>query len=297
MSSVDISLLHVFDEVYKARSVSEAAENLGVSQSTVSFGLAKLRKHFHDPLFVRTSAGMEPTPHAEGLIRPIRDALDLLQAALGYQVVFDPSTSARLFRIGMLDISQIVLVPTLMNHIRTIAPHVRIEGAHLSQEVPKMLESGALDLAVGFMPQLQAGFYEQTLFRQDFVCLASNDHPRIGDELTLDEFQEHGHIAVTLPGTGHWIVEKALEDQHIKRSVALYLPSFLGLGIIVENTDLLATVPRRLADTLLPRGRIKLLDPPMKLPSYKVKQHWHERYHHDPGNRWLRGMLSMLFLT
>lgn len=239
---------------------------------------------------------MEPTPHAEGLIQPIRGALDLLQTALHHQIGFDPLTSDRTFRICMLDISQVVLLPILMNHIRAIAPHVRIEVFHITHDAPKMLESGAVDLAVGFIPQLQAGFYEQTLFRQDFVCLAAKDHPRIGDELTLEQFQEVAHLVVTTEGTGHWIVEKSLEDQRIRRNIMLYLPSFLGLPIIVESTDLLVTVPRLLAETLLNRGNIKLLEPPMKLPSYKVKQHWHERYHHDPGVGWLRGVFAELFI-
>ena len=296
ISQINMSLLSIFDEVYTTGSVSRTAENLGLRQSVVSAGLARLRKHFHDPLFVKTPNGMEPTPHAEGLIQPIRGALDLLRAALGHQIIFDPLTSDRTFRICMLDISQIVLIPTLVNHIRVVAPHVHIEGAHIVHDIPKMLESGTADLAVGFMPQLQAGFYEQTLFRQDFVCLAAKDHPRIGDELTLELFQEAKHLVVTTEGTGHAIVEKFLGKQRIQRNIVLRLPSFLGLSIIIESTDLIVTVPRLLAETLSNRGNIKLIEPPIKLPSYKVKQHWHERYHHDPGIQWLRGVFAKLFI-
>ena len=296
INQINIQLLSIFNEVYKTRSVSQAAENLDLGQPVVSSGLAKLREHFHDPLFVRTPKGMEPTPHAAGLIQPIRGALDLLRTTFGHQIVFDPLSSDRTFRICMLDISQIVLMPTLMNHLRATAPHVRIEGAHITQGLPNMLESGAVDLAVGFIPQLQAGFYEQTLFRQDFVCLAAKDHPLIRGELTLEQFQEVKHMVVTTEGTGHGIVEKSLENQQIRRDIVLHLPSFLGLPIVVESTDLLVTVPRLLAEKLSDRGNIKLLEPPMKLPSYKVKQHWHERYHYDPGVQWLRSVFAELFM-
>ena len=111
MTQIDLNLLRIFDEVYRTRSVSHAAQNIGVTQPTISVGLGKLRKYFNDPLFVRTSHGMEPTPHADQLVKWVRQALDSLQMAVGHQVVFDPPTSERTFRIGFTDISQIVAGP------------------------------------------------------------------------------------------------------------------------------------------------------------------------------------------
>jgi DNA-binding transcriptional LysR family regulator len=295
MTDVEIKLLTIFEEVYKTRSVSRTGENVGLSQPSISIALAKLRHYFNDPLFVRTSRGMEPTPHAEELIKPIREALALLRRALGHQIVFDPLTSNRTFRICMTDISQVVMLPTLMNHLKTAAPSVRIETLHIAQDTPKTLESGEADLGIGFMPQLEAGFYQQTLFEQSFVCMVSRDHPRIRSELTLSQFVEEAHIVVTTSGTGHQIVDKVLEAEKIERRIALRLPSFLGIALIVAKTDLLVTVPRRLAEILLENNDIRVFASPVELPSYQVKQHWHERYHSDPGNIWLRGVMWQLF--
>src|SRR5260221_1801542 len=184
---VDLKLLTVFEEVYKTRSVSHAAANIGATQPSISIALAKLRRLFNDPLFVRTSRGMEPTPHAEEVIKPIREAIALLRSTLGSRVVFDPLTSTRTFRISMSDISQIVMLPALMTHLEEAAPSVGIEILHITQETPRALESGDADLGIGFMPQLMAGFYQQTLFEQRFVCVVRKDHPRVRSKLTFPQ--------------------------------------------------------------------------------------------------------------
>jgi DNA-binding transcriptional LysR family regulator len=193
------------------------------------------------------------------------------------------------------DISEIVLLPAIAQRVLATAPNVRLEITHITETIPKSLESGAADVAVGFMPQLEAGFRQQRLFRQEFVCLASEQHPRIKGALTLKQFTAEAHLAVTTSGTGHWIVERTLEESCIERRVVLRVPSFLGLAAVIGATQLLAIVPRRLGETLLPQGKIKILDLPVKIPSYVVKQHWHERYHRDPGNVWLRQAIREIF--
>jgi DNA-binding transcriptional LysR family regulator len=296
MLDVDLKLLTIFQEIFRTRSVSLAAENIRVSQPTVSVGLAKLRRRFNDPLFVRTSAGMEPTPLASELLMPVSEALGLLRYALRHQVVFDPKKSERCFRICMTDISQIVLLPRLLNHLKEAAPSIRIEVIHISATTPKLLESGEADLAIGFMPQLEVGFHRQQLFTQRFVCMLRKDHPRVGERLSLKIFREESHMQVTTPGTGHWIIDKVLEEKQVTRKIALRVPSFLGIASIVANTDLLATVPERLGEALMHSANVKTLKPPINFPSYAVKQHWHERYHHDPRNQWLRSVVAELFL-
>ncbi|ANQ85593.1 LysR family transcriptional regulator [Azoarcus olearius] len=294
MQSLEVRLLTVFDEIYKTRSVTRAADNLGLGQPAVSIALGKLREHFGDPLFVRTSTGMEPTPLGEELVQPIRAALDALAAALGRRTAFDPSSAQRSFRICMTDISQLVLLPRLWAHLRATAPGIRIDIAHLSTETAKMLEAGEADLALGFIPQLEAGFYQQALFRQRYVCMANADHPRIRETLSLAQFEAEEHAVVSSSGTGHLILDREIARQNISRRVALAVPNFLGVAFVVEHTDLLVTIPARLAEVLAGRGRFRTFPVPFELPDYAVKQHWHERYHHDPGNRWLRRLISDL---
>lgn len=290
MEILEPRLLLVFDEIYKSASVSRAADNLGLGQPAVSIALGKLRQHFDDPLFVRTSNGMEPTPLGQELIQPVRAAIDALALASGYRMVFDPATVERSFCIAMTDISQLVLLPALLERLRAVAPGVHIEVVNLSPETGRMLESGEVDVALGFMPQLEAGFYQQALFRQHYVCLASAGHPRIKGALTLQLFEAEEHAVVTTSGTGHLIVERELARQGITRRIALRIPNFLGAPFVVEHTDLLLTVPTRLGEMLAGRGHFRTYPVPFPLPDYAVKQHWHERQHNDPGNRWLRGV-------
>jgi len=294
MKSIDLRLLSVFDEIVKTRSVTAAAEALDLGQPAVSVALAKLRHHFGDPLFVRTSSGMEPTPFSEGLVRPVRAVLDALDLVLDYRSEFDPGSADRTFRICMTDISQLVLLPRLWETLRATAPGIRIEIMPLSNDTARLLENGEADLALGLIPQLDAGFYQQLLFRQDFVCMVGREHPRLSDGLSLAQFEAEDHAVVISSGSAPSIVEHEIGRQGIKRRVALKIPSFLGAAFVVEHTDLLVTIPRRLAELLQGRGSFRIFPVPFDLPDYEVKQHWHERYHHDDGNRWLRGVVSRL---
>ncbi len=297
MANFDLKLLAIIGELHRTRSVSQAAERLALSQSAISMSLAKLRKHFNDPLFVRTSTGMEPTPHAMELIGILGQAENLLQTAFGHSVVFDPRTSDRIFHIQSTDIAQVTLLPKLMSHLRKAAPGVRIDLQRIAASTPKLLESGELDLAVGFIHPMGAGFCQQRLFKERFVCAMRADHPRIGQTLTVKRFEAEGHLAIATSGTGHSIVEKTLEAKKIHRHVALTVPSFLGISTVITTSDYLAIVPEQLGRHLAAAGNIKILPPPFELPAYYIMQHWHERYSQDPASRWLRTVIADLFLA
>ena len=296
MNTIDIRLLSVFDEIYKTRSVTTAALALDLSQPAVSIALSKLRHHFGNPLFVRTSSGMEPTPFGEGLVRPVRAVLDALDVVLGHQNDFDPVRSERIFSICMADISQLVLLPGLWAKLRTSAPGIRIEITPLSNDTARKLESGEADLALGFMPQLEAGFYQQLLFKQNFVCMVAADHPRITEHLSLAQFEAEDHAVISSSGLAPMIIDREIERLGLRRRVALDIPNFLGAAFMVEHTDLIITIPKRLGDVLQGRGAFRIFPVPFPLPGYEVKQYWHERYHHDSANRWLRQVISELLL-
>jgi DNA-binding transcriptional LysR family regulator len=296
MDALDFRLLSVFDEIYKTRSVTAAALALDLGQPAVSVALAKLRHQLGDPLFVRTSNGMEPTPFGEGLVRPVRAVLEALELVHGHRNEFAPATSDRTFRICMTDISQLVLLPKLWESLRRSAPGIRIEIFPLSSDTAQLLESGQADLSLGFMPQLEAGFYQQVLFRQHFVCMVGAGHPRIKDTLTLAQFEAEDHVAISASGSAPLIIDREIERQGIKRRIALKIPNFLGAALLVEHTEHLITIPSRLGDVLQGRGAFRIFAVPFNLPSYEVKQYWHERYHQDPGSRWLRGVISELLL-
>lgn len=294
MESLDLRLLAVFDQIHRTRSVSAAAEALGLGQPAVSVALARLRRHFGNPLFVRTSQGMEPTPFSDGLVEPVRAVLGALDQVLGYRSEFDPAVAERSFRICMTDISQLVLLPRLWETLRLTAPGIRIEIIPMAGDAARLLESGEVDLAVGFIPQLEAGFHQQTLFLQSFVCMVGRDHPRIGDSLSRAQFEAEDHAVVSSSGAAPAMLEREIVRLGIQRRIVLKIPSFLSAAFVVEHTDLLLTVPQRLGDVLQGRGSFRILPVPFALPDYDVKQHWHERYHHDEGNRWLRRLVARL---
>lgn len=294
LNTIDIRLLSVFDAIYKTRSVTGAAAVLDLGQPAVSVALSKLRHHFGDQLFVRTSSGMEPTPFGEGLVRPVRSVLEALDVVLGHRDDFDPASSQRTFRICMTDISQLVLLPKLWETLRVSAPHIHIEIVPLSADIARMLETGVADLALGFMPQLEAGFYQNLLFTQTFVCMVSAHHPRIKDELTLEQFQAEDHAVISSSGSAPLLIDQEIARLGLRRRISLKIPNFIGAALVVEHTDLIITIPERLGDVLHGRGALRTFPVPFHLPQYEVKQHWHERYHNDPGTRWLRRVIAEL---
>jgi DNA-binding transcriptional LysR family regulator len=295
MAKLDLEWLLIFDGIYTSRSVSRTADQLGLAQATVSIALNKLRLHFDDKLFIRTSHGMEPTPRAQALYPQLASVVATLESARLAPAEFMPLKAKREFRLCMTDISEIVILPRLMNHLRRAAPEVGIMAEKITPDSPKRLESGEVDVAIGFMPHLEAGFYQKTLFTQNFVCLAAKNHPRIRGELTKQALLAEKHIRVATSGTGHSIVDKTLAMHGVHRQVVLHLSSFLGVARVVAETELLVVVPKMLGITIQMQEQVQILPLPFEIPSYAVKQHWHDRFHAEPGNIWLRRTVADLF--
>lgn len=292
---LDPRLLRMFDLIYSTRSVTRAAEQLGQKQPTISIWLAKLRRQLGDPLFVRTTEGMQPTPRADELIIAAREVLQSMRTFSNARAQFDPGTARRQFRICMADSSHLCLMPQLLAHVRAVAPHVGLVAARIDGETAHALESGAADLALGFVPWLESGFYQQTLFPQDWVCLVNGRHPRIQGSLSLRDYNAEAHVAIT-GGTGAQLLQDALRRDGVERRVVVELPGFLGLSGIVSATDLIATLPRQIGETLAGMAHLQVLPCPLTLPPFLIKQHWHARYHEEPGNRWIRGVVAKLFM-
>ncbi len=292
---IDFKLLRLFDLLYTTNSVTRCADLLGQSQPTVSIGLARLRAMFDDPLFVRTPEGMLPTPRADELIVTCREALEVLRRLTDAQAEFVPATAERTFRICMTDASHVVIVPRLFSRIAAVAPRIRLEAARIDDSTAEMLRSGRADLAFGFVPELEPGFYQQVLYSQDWVCLAARDHPRVRDSLSLEDYRELPHVGLAAPDGHFFSLDGLLERAGIRRRILLQVPGFLGLGSIVARTGLIATLPRDIGEEMAGAGGLQLFDCPVPIPSFDVKLHWHTRYHHDPGNAWLRRLCAEIF--
>jgi DNA-binding transcriptional LysR family regulator len=290
---LDERLLRLFDVLYATRSVSRAAAALGQAQPTVSIWLGRLREELNDQLFVRTPSGMNPTPRADELIGTVRSAIELLQRLREGPPAYDPAEDPRRFRICMTDASHVTLLPQLLTKLRDKAPNARLEALPISPATGHLLESGEADLALGRLPSLESGFYQQTLYGQDWVCLAGRSRIAKG-EFTLAEYENAAHVAI-VAGTGDDLLATSLTQSGIERRVVLELPGFLGLGAVIAGTDLIATLPRHTSETLAKANGLKVLPCPFPVASFLVKQHWHARYHHDPASQWLRSVCAKLF--
>jgi DNA-binding transcriptional LysR family regulator len=290
---IDLNLLRVFDAVLHEKGVTPAAARLGLTQPAVSNALARLRKLFGDALFVRTPRGVDATPFARELAEPVRQALALLESALAHGPGFDPATSARAFRFYMSDLGQIEFLPPLVERVQRDAPGVRLEAVALEvDDIADALAAGALDLAIGFLPGLAAPVRRQALFRDPYLCLMRADHPITA--LTKKKFLEASHALVTYRG-GHRVIEEALDRAGLARRIALRVPHFTVVPMVLERTDLVLTLPARVARVFERRGKLKALPPPVPIPQAEVAVHWHERFEPDPGNRWLRERVVELF--
>ena len=291
---LDPKWLQLFLLLHEGGSVTRAAEQLGQSQPTVSIWLRQLREALGDPLFIRTAQGMRPTPRAEALLAPIRQVLDGLREIASPPQAFDPLATTRCFRICMTDASHITLLPAILARLRASAPQARLAVARIGPETGERLLSGEADIALGLVPELEAGFFQQALYDQDWVCLVNAQHPRIADTLSLEDYAREGHVGV-ISGTGHRLQQDALQRHRIARRMVLEIPGFLGLGAIIATTDLIVTLPRHIGTTLAGLNGLRLLPCPLSVEGFSVKLHWHARFHHEPANQWLRGQCAALF--
>lgn len=297
IGSLDLNLLVAFDAIARERNITVAASRVGISQPAMSNALARLRRTFNDPLFVRTGRGMEPTPFAKKLSDPIRRSCTLINDALRTASNFVPENSHHRFVFYVSDIGEAVNLPIIVRHLHNVSPHITIKAAHIPQRaVHEAMMAGEVDIALGFFPTLGSGFYEQRLYRDTFVCIARADHPDIRGTLTRKQFIVAAHGVVSFVGTGHdATVEQALVRQRIKRNIGLVVQHFATLPLIISRTDLIATIPLRAANSFSNLTRIQVIKPPINIPSFEIKQHWHERFHNDPANRWMRQQIAKLF--
>ncbi|GAB2875064.1 LysR family transcriptional regulator [Paraburkholderia jirisanensis] len=292
LRDLDLNLLLVFAELIREKSVSRAAENLGMSQPGMSNALSRLRTLLGDELLLRTGRGMQPTPYAERLAGPLNDALRLIHGVVNLEMEFDPASSNRNFTIAMTDIGEIDFLPNLTRAFERVAPDVTLStvrkgAAGLKSE----LESGEVDLAIGWLPDLNAGIFQRRLTSSQHVCAFRKGHPLDKGHVTLAEFTAADHLAVVSVNTGHTMVEHDLERMGIRRNVKLRIPHFAAVGHILGETDLIATLPGRLVNRSIVPFNLAWAPLPVKLEPIPLNVFWSAKYHRDPANQWLRAML------
>lgn len=294
--SPDLNQLALLHELMLERRVSRVADKLGLTQPAVSNALARLRRRFGDELFVPTPAGMVPTPLAERLAGPVGAGLALIRGALAPAPAFEPAKAQRAFTLGMTDIGEIVFLPRLVQRLAEVAPGVSLSTVrNTAVDLADELAQGRVDLAIGLLPQLQAGFHQRRLFRQRYVLLCRRGHALDMARPALAAYRAAEHLVVVSPGTGHGQVDTLLQRAGIHRQVRLTVPHFVSVGHLLARSELVATVPERLAAELAAPFGLVARPLPVKLPEVEINAFWHARVHRADDNRWLRETVFGLF--
>ena len=297
LRDVDLNLLVVFQEILREKRISAVAERLGLSQPAVSNALARLRQTFDDELFVRTPRGMMPTALAEQLAEPVAMALDTLQRALGQRTHFDAASSTRSFTIAMSDVGEVYFMPVLAQLCAEQAPGVRIDTVRAGAfDMKAGMEAGAIDLAIGAFDDLSGeSVFQRRLFQQDYVTMFRRGHVLGEGELTLERFRAASHLVVASSASPYNAIGPLLDKAGITQAARFSVPHFVAVPYIVSTTDLVVTVPRKLAERAAPPFGLQFVAPPLKLPALQTNVFWHRRFHQDAGNQWLRNLVAQRF--
>ncbi|TAL98740.1 MAG: LysR family transcriptional regulator [Paraburkholderia sp.] len=294
---LDLNLLRVFVAIYETRNITAAAASLNVSQPAASAALARLRDAFSDPLFVRAPLGMEPTPRSQSIIDKVKQVLESIDQDILSQQVFVPQQATDEFVFCMTAIAEYVFLPRMFAVLKKHAPSTRIRSLSLSP--PDLIESfqgGKVDLAIGFYPDLvSADIYQQRLFSHNLVCVLRKEHPITGEHMTLDEFQNSGHVDVRDGSRTSEMFEEILVDRKIKRNIVLTTSHYMSIPRIIAESDLIAVVPLIVAKIFASTYNLRLISLPIELPGYDLKQYWHRKYHHDQRLLWLRSLIQSEF--
>jgi DNA-binding transcriptional LysR family regulator len=295
IDTIDLNLLRLFDAVYRARSVSRAAESLGLTQPAASHGLGRLRLLLEDALFTRTAGGVAPTPRAERLAIAVQSALGTLEEALNESDRFEPAASRKTFRIHMSDIGEGRFLPALMARLGELAPGVRLETLPLlPTEIAPALDSGRIDFAFGFLPKVR-DTQRVHLLKDRYIVLVRRGHPftrgRRSGKALLEALQKLEYVAVRT----HAETLRILQLLNLEDRVRLTTEHFMVLPAIVRATDLAVVMPRNIARGFAEEGGYAIVEPAFPLRDFTVSLHWSKRFEADPANSWLRGVMRGLF--
>ncbi|MCK7597513.1 LysR family transcriptional regulator [Microbulbifer sp. CAU 1566] len=294
LEKVDLNLFVVFDALYREHSVTKVAQLLNLTQPAVSNALGRLRQTFDDQLFVKTREGMSPTPVADSVVKDVRQALVLLGRSVGSNARFDPARSEKVFRLGMNDLAESLLLPRLHEEVRKVAPSVAITSYYVEREAATAeLKAGMIDLLLDAPVVNARELGQKPLGQLPYVIAMRPGHPLAATGLTMDDYLSAEHLHVSSRRKGRGQVELALHTQGLRRTIAMRVQNYLVAARITAGTDLLWTVPRVLAQTL----PLETAELPFAVEPLSWQLFWHRNADEDPANRWMREMMEAVAQT
>ena len=291
--NLDLHLLRCLQTLIAEAHVTRAAERLDMTQPAMSVVLSKLRTLYGDPLLVRTEKGMVPTPRALEVATQVRAALLLIEQSIGSTGSFEPLSGTAHFRMIASESVILPFVPLLVARLRVEAPAVSV-----SVQAPDLtrarqdLEEGDADFVLAFVRAAFEGLRSLPLFKQRLVVIAAGNHPDIRGRLTLEQYTRYPHACYVVGRGGTSMIEarvdEALAGVGARRSIATWLPSALSSPAVIAASDLIATVPERVAHMFAGQLGLQVLEPPLHLPDIEIAMYWHERLHNSAAHRWMR---------
>ena len=291
MSHVDLNLIRTFVILYETQSVTLTAEQLFVTQPSISYSLSKLREIFKDQLFIRTRSGMEPTTTAEQLYREFNPSIKSINNTVSNSRQFDPLLSNKRFRVAMTDLGEMALLPSIFYKLQTDAPNVELEVMPLEiDKVNEWMSSGKIDAVICSRPLNNHNIEKHILLKEHYVCVINNAFSPSCDHLTMSQFMDHKHVLVTR-SLGHGATEEVLSKIGIKRKVSLELSHFSILPSVLAKAGLMAILPYQIATYFSHKENLKIFSLPFEVSPFNVTLHWSSRHNKSPSHRWFRELI------
>jgi DNA-binding transcriptional LysR family regulator len=292
INKVDLNLLSALDVLLELRSVSRAAKQLNITQPAMSNALARMRELLDDELLVRSGREMLVTPRAERLQAKLRSSLQQLERDVLRPVGFDPRTWRQTFSVGFHDYEQLLILPSLeeswSGHYPGLAVHCKTPA---SMDSFSELRSGALDVATGRQVPNSGEIYHKRLLKDRFVCLVWNGNRVVRNSLTVSTYASLSHIFIAPHGSARGEADERLAELGIERMLRFALPQFSVVPWMLLNSQLVATLPERIAQRFAEVFPVKIVECPLKLSDFSIYLLWHERTHKSPAHVWMRDQI------
>lgn len=296
--STDLNLLRILLAIYEAGNVTAAARQLGISQPAASASLARLRHSLGDPLFIRSGVRMEATPRALGIIERTRQVLEIIDRDILRAPDFDPRTTEHEFVLCLSEVGEVVFLPALFERMRREAPKARLRTISLDPDaLTENLHEGKVDAVLGYFPDLtDPNIYQQRLFSHNLACMLRQGHPWAEQRLSLEAFSKLDHLQVRDGSRRQEMFDAYLAGAGIRLNVVLQTAHYMSVPSIIEQSDLIVVLPRPVANLYSHIVDVRIVEPPLEIASYDLKQYWHARFQQDPRNIWLRRLIADVFV-
>ena len=295
LRNIDLNLLIVFNALAEEEHLTKAAEKLHLSQPAVSNALARLRELFDDELFVRAPKGMRPTLKAQKLKAPIKQALSIIRDQLLAPETFDCSTAKNRFSLSVNSYAESVVFPPFVKHFREVAPYIKLDIYPESDDkTPEKLRSGELDIAIDYVRMPGKDFVHEQFFNEELVVVVSEHNKQVSEQISLQQYNALPHVTIHPRSHKGSHTEILLGRKQVNRNIVISVSSLLSFAPLVAGSDMICTLPRRLAEHAQKHHQIKILPLPFDFETVPVFMIYSREKREDAAHKWLRQQLQKL---